>query len=257
MQQFRPQSFNILPPVIKNLLIVNVVMLIITMILGRQGEEFTNFLGLHYIKSDYFKPLQFFTHMFMHGGIMHLFSNMFALWMFGSMLENFWGPKRFLFFYIVSGLGAAVIHSAVVYLKMQSYQNEIASIISADSFDQAQAFVLKHRMYAEDCVGDWKEQLRCAVEAHGDIPTVGASGAVFGVLAAFGYLFPNTILQIIFLPIRFKAKYFVMMYAAFEIWAVIQDNPGDNVAHFAHLGGGLVGFLLVLYWNKTRRKDFF
>lgn len=262
MQQIRPSSFNVLPPVIKNLLIVNVLMLIITMVMDKQGEDLTQFLGLHYIKSDYFKPLQFFTHMFMHGGLMHLFSNMFALWMFGAMLENLWGHKRFLFFYIVCGLGAAAIHSTVVYIGMNMMEDKIQFLIDNGTYNDALVYAQKKLGGDSPALNNithqnWQSFLNSLYDLYRDNPTVGASGAIFGVLAAFGYLFPNMILQIIFLPIRFKAKYFVMMYAAFEIYAVIRDNPGDNVAHFAHLGGGLVGFLLVLFWNKTRRKDFF
>jgi membrane associated rhomboid family serine protease len=171
--------------------------------------------------------------MFMHGSIGHLFFNMFALWMFGSMLENVWGSKRFLIFYVVSGLGAAFLHLGVLYFQMEPLMQ---------TFRQLSA--------------DQQEQLLYSREFIVNTATVGASGAVFGCLAAFGYLFPNSLLYVYFLfPI--KAKWFVLIYAGLELWMGVRNTAGDNVAHWAHLGGGLAGFLLVLCWNKTNRRNFY
>jgi membrane associated rhomboid family serine protease len=169
----------------------------------------------------------------MHGSFGHLLVNMFSLWMFGSMLENLWGSKRFLIFYIVSGLGAAFLHLIVLYFEMEPIMAEFRTLPS----DQQAAYLGSSQFVV-------------------NTPTVGASGAVFGCLAAFGYLFPNSLLYIYFLfPV--KAKWFVLVYAALELWGGVQNTAGDNVAHWAHLGGGLAGFLLVLYWNKRNRRNFY
>ena len=227
MNQFRPSSFNILPPVIKNLLIINGLMFLLTLVLEAKGIRLSQYLGLYPIQSPSFKPFQIVTHMFMHGGVWHIVFNMFALWMFGSILERLWGPQRFLFFYLTCGLGAAAI-----LLGWNFYEvTELKDTIALGGSDAAMAQQLLQ----------WKLA----------IPTVGASGAVYGVLIAFGVLFPNTMLYIYMLfPI--KAKYLIVGLVAFELYMGIQNSVGDNVAHFAHLGGALFGFLLVLYWRKDR-----
>ncbi len=217
MYDYRPTSFNILPHVVKNLLILNVLMFVATLVGGSYGVDLTRKFGLFYIASDYFHPYQFVTHMFMHGSFLHIFSNMFALWMFGSRLENLWGPKRFLFFYFFCGLGAAVMHSFVTYADL----NYLAT--------------------PDEAMMMW------------NIPTVGASGAVFGVLLAFGMVFPNTQLMLLFPPIPIRAKFFVFFYALFELYAGISSfHGGSNIAHFAHLGGMLFGFILLKIWSRQR-----
>lgn len=221
MNEYRPHRFNAMPPVVKNLLIINGLMYLATLAFYKTGIDLNMKLGLFYIGSDYFHPYQFVTHMFMHGSLLHLFSNMFALWMFGMQLENFWGPKRFLFFYFFCGLGAAAIHSLVNYFEIQ------------------------HLLLTEDL-----QRMMNMI----NMPTVGASGAVFGVLLAFGMLFPNTRLMLLFPPIPIKAKYFVFFYAIFELYAGISSlNGGSNIAHFAHVGGMLFGYILIKYWNRRRR----
>lgn len=234
MTDFRPTRFELIPPVIKNLLIVNTLVFFAQYIFGQSGSfKMENMFALHDLHSVYFRPHQLITHMFMHGGFGHLFFNMFALWMFGSILENLWGSKRFLVFYIVSGLGAAFLHLGVLYFQMERVI-EIFNLLPAEK----------------------QAELLYDPEFKVNTPTVGASGAVFGCLAAFAYLFPNSLLYIYFLfPI--KAKWFVLIYASMELWLGISNSAGDNVAHWAHLGGGLVGFLLVLYWNKTNRRTFY
>jgi membrane associated rhomboid family serine protease len=227
-------SFQAIPPVIKNLIIVNVLVFFAQNIFENSPSfNMMNLFALHDVHSVYFRPHQLVTHLFMHGSFGHLFFNMFALWMFGSMLENVWGSKRFLIFYVVSGLGAAFLHLAVLYFEMEN----IMAI-----FRQLPASQQNELLYSR--------------EFKVNMPTVGASGAVFGCLAAFGYLFPNSLLYVYFLfPI--KAKWFVLIYAGLELWMGVQNTAGDNVAHWAHLGGGLAGFLLVLYWNKNNRRNFY
>jgi membrane associated rhomboid family serine protease len=223
-QEFRPRSFQTLPPVIKNLLIINILMFAATKVLKESlGIDLINILGLHYVTASDFKPYQFITYMFMHGNFSHLFFNMFAVWMFGSVLENTWGAKRFLFYYIVTGLGAAAVQYVVFYFQIQDL-NEQYSGIEFTHFKRE----MVNRMVI-----------------------VGASGALFGLLLAFGMMFPNTMLYIYFLfPV--KAKWFVIAYGAIELFTGLSNNPMDNVAHFAHLGGMLFGFIIIMIWKKNR-----
>lgn len=234
MQQFRPTRFEILPPVIKNLLIINGLVFLAQNTLGNQeGVDLNKWFALHTWQSDYFKPWQFITHMFMHGDLGHLFSNMLALWMFGAVLENVWGQKRFLTFYIVCGLGAALCHMVALHVEMQPLYAAYKQLSASEQefYKNLSNFKLNEA-------------------------TLGASGAVFGCLAAFGYLFPNTRIYLYFLfPI--KAKWFVILYAGFELMMAFQNSAGDNVAHIAHLGGALVGIILVYLWNKNNRRTFY
>ena len=229
MTEFRPGRFQMIPVVIKNLIIINVLVWLAEITFGNSGSfRMEDYFALHDIHSPLFRPHQLITHLFMHdpSNFSHLLFNMFALWMFGSILENYWGPKKFLIFYIVSGLGAAVLHLGVLY-----YENSQLLAIA----DQINPYDL---------------------EAKINEATLGASGAVFGCLAAFGYLFPNSLIYLyFFVPI--KAKYFVLIYAGLEFYMGIRSSAGDNVAHWAHLGGALVGVLLVIYWNKTDRRRFY
>jgi|SRR5688500_9764080 membrane associated rhomboid family serine protease len=234
MTEFRPGRFEVIPTVIKNLIIVNVLVFFAQITFERNPTfNLENLFALHDIRSVFFRPHQLITHMFMHGGWAHLFFNMFALWMFGSILENLWGPKRFLIFYVVSGLGAAALHLVVLYIEMSPV---------LEQFHRLPMEVQQEFLYSE------RFKLNTA--------TVGASGAVFGCLAAFGYLFPNSLLYIYFLfPV--KAKWFVLFYAGMELYLGINNSAGDGVAHWAHLGGALVGFILVWFWNKRNRKTFY
>ena len=240
MSDYRPVSLNI-PPVVKNLIIINVIMLFVTWVLELRGIHLSSILGLHFILSPRFEPYQLVTHMFMHGGIMHLFFNMFALYMFGRVLESVWGPKRFFIFYFVTGLGAAVLHMAVLYLDYLNVTSQMSAEQIAIVKDQGYEIFSQGKNYTNELMGKLNE-LMC-------IPTVGASGAVFGVLLGFGMLFPNTQLMLLFPPIPIKAKYFVIGYGVLELYLGI-SQPGSNIAHFAHLGGMLFGFLLIRYWNK-------
>jgi membrane associated rhomboid family serine protease len=241
---YRP-TFGAIPVVVKNLIIVNVLMLLITFVLERMGIDLYTYLGLYFPLSEKFRLHQIFTHMFMHGNLTHLFFNMFALYMFGRVLESVWGPKRFLTFYLVTGLGAVVLHSAVNFIEYyhvtsQLLPDQIANVkeVGYDIWGTNQVF---------------KEPLMNKLNQILNIPTVGASGAVFGILLGFGMLFPNTQLMLLFPPIPIKAKYFVMGYGAIELYLGF-SQPGSNVAHFAHLGGMLFGYFMIKYWNKNSKR---
>ena len=233
MTEFRPGRFEILPAVVKNLLIINVLVFMAQLVLPVSVINMNNLFALHTWQSELFKPWQFITYMFMHStdDYTHLLFNMYALWMFGSVLENDWGPKRFLTFYIVSGLGAALCHMIVLYFENQP----IIDLFNSMPLQQQEYYSL-----------DLQQRLNSI--------TIGASGAVFGCLAAFGYLFAETYVYFIVFPL--KAKWFVLLYAGFELFSAIQNSAGDTVAHFAHLGGALTGFLMVYFWNKTNRRTY-
>jgi len=233
MSDFRFTRPNRFPPVIKNLIIVNVLVFIAQVTFGANSPVIENLFALHDIHSVFFKPHQLLTHMFMHGSIEHLLFNMLALWMFGSVLENYWGAKRFLQFYLISGLGAAVLHLVVLYFEMGPIMEAFKTLPAQQQLELIESPNFKI-----------------------NIATVGASGAVFGCLAAFGYLFPNTLIYVYFLfPI--KAKWFVIIYGALELSLAVRNTAGDNVAHFAHLGGAITGFIIVYIWNKTNRKTLY
>ncbi|MGQ7870549.1 rhomboid family intramembrane serine protease [Sunxiuqinia sp. sy24] len=244
MQNFRP-SFSSIPPVVKNLIIINVLMLVATYIMSMQNIDLTRILGLHYIASPKFEPYQIVSHMFMHGGFTHLLFNMFALWMFGRVLESVWGPKRFFIYYFATGLGAAVLHTFVNFIEYQS----VISKMSPEQIDLVMQNGADILMQGKNYTDPLKGKLNLLL----NIPTVGASGAVFGVLLGFGMLFPNTQLMLLFPPIPIKAKYFVIGYGVIELYLGLA-RPGSNVAHFAHLGGMLFGYLLIRYWNKNSRN---
>jgi membrane associated rhomboid family serine protease len=231
MPYFRPNT-NTIPPVVKNLIIINALMLLATYILEMRGIDLPNILGLHYIQSPYFK---------------HLVFNMFALWMFGRVLENVWGPKRFFIYYFVTGLGAAVFYSLVNYVEFQ--------YISSKMLPETVQMVITQGADILNQGKNFSDPLASKLNLLFNVPTVGASGAVFGILLGFGMLFPNTELMLLFPPIPMKAKYFVMGYGAIELFSGIA-NTGDNIAHFAHLGGMLFGFILIKYWNK-RTTNFY
>jgi membrane associated rhomboid family serine protease len=231
---YRPSNFSELPEVVKNLLIINGLFFLATISLDNFGLDLVKIFGLHQFQSPDFKPHQIITHLFMHGDFTHLFFNMFALWMFGKILENFWGAKRFLTFYIVTGIGAAFVHLLISQYQILSISNQIPEMLN---------LAIEGRYNPSVPISKKLTQLIIT-------PTVGASGAVFGLLLAFGMLFPNTLLYLYF-AIPVKAKYFVIAYGLLELYAGISNNPADNVAHFAHLGGMIFGFFLIKYWRKN------
>jgi membrane associated rhomboid family serine protease len=237
------RGFMALPPVVKNLILINVLMLIATWTAKSVfSVDLTAILGLYFPKSEQFMPLQIITHMFMHANFWHLFFNMFALYMFGGILESVWGPKRFLIYYMVCGLGAAFVHETVILFQYNKLINTIAPDQLQLVLDNGAAVLSEGKQYADVAMRDLQMLL--------NVPTVGASGAIFGVLLAFGVLFPNTQLMLLFPPIPIKAKYFVIGYGAIELYLAV-TQPGSNIAHAAHLGGMLFGYILIRYWRKT------
>jgi membrane associated rhomboid family serine protease len=260
-----------MPPVVKNLLIINGLTFLATITLySKFGVDLTNILGLHYIESPNFRWYQFITHMFMHGNFTHIFSNMFALWMFGTAIENYWGSKRFLYYYLFTGLGAATLHMFVSYLRFNDMHNAILAYKNTPSPESFSYVILNYfpefKYEFSSFLEQWsyfrydpifvQESFKAIDHLYMssiNIPTVGASGAVFGILLAFGVMFPNSLIYVFFmLPI--KAKYFVILYGFFEFYSGIMNQPGDNVAHFAHLGGMIFGLILILYWRNKYRQ---
>lgn len=232
-----------MPPVVKNLIFLNVLMLLADFVIRNAfGVDLGTILGLYFPKSDRFMPLQIVTHMFMHGSFWHLFFNMYALYIFGQVLENVWGPKRFFIFYIVSGLGAALTHEAVIAFQYAHLAQSIGPDNLREVLSEGTAYFKQQQVFTDPEMKNLQMLL--------NIPTVGASGAIFGVLLAFGVLFPNTQLMLLFPPIPIRAKYFVFIYGAIELYMAI-TQPGSNIAHTAHLGGMLFGYLLIRYWRKT------
>jgi membrane associated rhomboid family serine protease len=216
-------------PAVLNLIILNVIVFIAQMMFGGMDGKITDLFALHHYKSDEFRLHQIITHMFMHGGFTHLLFNMFGLWMFGTTIERIWGPKRFLIFYFACGIGAA-------FAQLGSYAFAYHDIDNASlTLDQ---------------VIQYQDGLRANA-------TVGASGAIMGIFAAFGYLFPNTEMMIIPIPIPIKAKWAILGIIAIDLFSGVAGRAGDNVAHFAHLGGAITGFLIVFFQNKTNKKTFY
>ena len=213
----RPGFFSMLTPVVKNLIIINVILMIGTTIIG---EPMYERFSLFPFESPLFHPYQLVTHMFMHGGFWHIFFNMYTLMIFGVALERVWGSGKFFLFYMVTGLGAALCHNFVIHL-------HVADLLAAQDNMFAVAGILR-------------------------TPTVGASGAIYGVLLGYGMLYPNSILQLIFPPTALKAKWFVVIFAAIELLTGLV-NTSDGIAHFAHLGGMLFGLILILIWKKDNR----
>ena len=239
------RNFLGLPPVVKNIILLNVIMLLANWAAQSViGRDLNGILGLYFPKSESFMPVQIVSHMFMHGGFMHLFFNMFALYMFGGILENIWGGKRFFIYYMVCGLGAALVHETVI---MFQY-NKLISVLGPDQvqmvIEEGASYLNENKFYVNEAMKGLQILL--------NVPTVGASGAIFGILLAFGVLFPNTQLMLLFPPIPIKAKYFVIGYGAIELYLAF-TQPGSNVAHAAHLGGMLFGYILLRYWRKTTK----
>ena len=242
---YRPSSFSRLPEIVKNLLIINGLLFLATISLDNYGINLTQLLALHQFQSANFMPHQIISHFFMHADITHLIFNMFAVWMFGTILENVWGSKRFLVYYMVTGIGAAIIHLTVSQYEILSLQSQINPSDLNMLLENGKRILENNQNYSNQLLG----KLNLLINT----PTVGASGAAFGILLAFGMLFPNTLLYIYF-AIPIKAKYFVIIYGLIELYLGLSNNPADNVAHFAHLGGMLFGFLLLKHWQKNNTQ---
>lgn len=235
---YRPAGMNGLPVVTKNIIIINVIVFIATELGKQRGFDLTAYLGLHYFLAPDFKPHQFITYIFMHGNLSHIFFNMLGVFIFGQVLERVWGPKRYLIFYILTGLGAALAQYVVMHIQaveIINWYNERIALPEATA-------MIKSRLI-ENKFNDLNRMV-----------IIGASGSLFGLLGAFGMLFPNQRLYLyFFIPV--KAKWLVIGYGAIELLSGWRNDPMDNVAHFAHLGGLLVGVILVLFWR--RRTDYF
>lgn len=269
MNNYRP--YPSITPAVKIIIIINVIMYFMTEIIDKKtGSNLSNTLGLHLPQSEYWAPYQYITHMFMHGSISHLFFNMFALFMFGRVLESIWVPNVFWCIILLPDWGLPGLNSAVgwweydkMYEQFQAFQNTPQPEILAE-------FIRAHISHRQAGYGNLstigrttnvpqyiqagEDLFRRVITETVNIPTIGASGAIFGILLAFGMLFPNTELFLMFIPIPIKAKYFVIGYGLLEFFLGIQNSAGDNVAHFAHLGGMLFGFILIKYWGKNRKK---
>ena len=229
---------NNTPAVTKNLIIINALCFFAAIVAGKYGIDLNDVLGLHYFESEKFKLYQLFTYMFMHSGFEHIFFNMFAVWMFGRILETVWGPQRFLFFYILCGMGAGIIQEVVQYFQFIPY---FADITQLSALAPNEMVNINGDMYT---VAQWLNRYMRVI----DVSTVGASGAVYAVLMAFGMLFPNQPMYIIPFPMPIKAKWMITGYILIELYLGLTGN--DGVAHFAHLGGMIFGFFLIMYWKK-------
>ncbi|HWZ22552.1 MAG TPA: rhomboid family intramembrane serine protease [Cytophagaceae bacterium] len=250
-------------PMVKNLLIINVAIFALSFLFPIANS----ILSLKDFSSEHFFPTQLITCMFVHFGPMHLFGNMLSLYMFGTVLESYWGAKRFLLFYVVCGVGASLIYAGVHHYEIEKLKTIYYSYSEAPSYNDLSAFEKQygHTLFTTEAKEMVEEnptspqlvtEVKSAMEAYISTmiegPMGGASGAVFGILMAFAVLFPNTELMMLFIPFPIKAKYFIIIYAFMELSLGVIKLPGDNIAHFAHLGGALFGFILVKYWQKQR-----
>lgn len=217
-----------IPVVTKNLLLVNIIAFVATWMLQLRGLDLNDLLGLHFFMAADFQAWQLVTYMFLHSGFTHILFNMFALWMFGVVIENVWGPKKFLFYYISCGVGAGIMQEIAQFF---SFYFTISAQDPTVGFGEL--FAIGHQLSTQ--LNGWT--------------TIGASGAVYAILLAFGMIFPNERIFIFPLPIPIKAKWFVMFYVAIELFSAMSSS-GDNVAHMAHLGGMLFGYLMIRYWNN-------
>ena len=260
-------------PVVKNLIILNVLLFLGTYVLGSQFNiNLTRLLALHYPGSQYFQPYQFVTYMFMHGGIMHIAFNMYALWLFGTAIESDWGNKRFFIYYFFTGIGAALLHLLVNHIIFSGMASQITAFQNTPTPELFKHFVESHKTYFNQSVYDfinrWSmspdnpryiyEALQTMTQIYQsaiNIPTVGASGAVFGILLAFGMMYPNAQLMLLIPPMPVKAKWLVIGYGAISLFLGF-SQPGSNIAHFAHLGGMLFGFILIKYWVYQEKKRY-
>jgi membrane associated rhomboid family serine protease len=271
----RSSFLGSIPPVVKNLLIINVLVFLASSIFQSSlGINLNDIAGLHFFMSEKFNPAQLVTYMFLHANLSHIFFNMFAVYMFGRVLEQVWGPKRFLTFYLVTGIGAAVMQQIVQYIELKPFLDAVEFYKTNPSHEDlvvllrdylrpatlemaqnAQAFTRSYdQIVASNPQGaitlslEFVQQFR--IDYLNAFTTIGASGAVFGILLAFGMLFPNTQLMLLFPPIPIKAKYFVMIYGVMELFYGVGNFKADNVAHWAHLGGMLFGFFMIRYWRR-------
>ena len=254
-----------LTPAAKNILIINGIIYILSDFIGLRSYIIENF-GMRYFHSENFQPYQILTYMWVHGGFGHLFGNMFSVLVFAPILERVWGSKKFLIYYLITGIGAGILYSGINYYENYSFEIKVKSYEQNPSPESFRKLVLNNsseyynRLY--DFIDSYEQNpsnsndnqsiayANDLLKVKSDVPMVGASGAVFGILLAFAMLFPNMELMLLFFPIPVKAKYLVLVYGIYELWSEINRMPGDNVAHFAHLGGMLIGYLILKYWKR-------
>ncbi len=223
-------------------------MLLGTMVLGTRGVDLFNMLGMHWPGSQLFSYWQPVTHIFMHANFMHLVFNMYGLWFFGRMLEIVWGGKRFALFYFITAFAGMVLYYATVYMEIRSFDPQLIQEV----YERGPGLILQSR------AGEpWDSEQFKTLNVLFNIPSMGASGALFGLLGANYVLFGNTRIMFIFIPFTFKIKHFVLVYGLYELYRGVFASAGDNVAHFAHVGGLVAGIILVKYWNKTNRNSFY
>lgn len=239
---------NNLPAVTKNLLIINVLCYFGIIVANRYGIDLKDVLGLHFFLASDFKLFQLISYMFMHADIQHIFFNMFAVWMFGRTLEQVMGSKRFLIYYMVCGIGAGLVQELVQYVEFLTLSSSMP-LEAVNLVFQEGAELLRSRM-------NYVDGNMASLNSTVNMPCVGASGAVYGILLAFGMLFPNSQMFVFPLPFPIKAKFFVIGYAVIELFSGL-GSSGDGVAHFAHLGGMIFGFFLIMYWRKKNNNGQF
>ena len=263
MSSYRPSFLSSIPPVVKNLIAINVILWLATIltpaIFRRWGISFdlTDVLGMHYWASEKFNLAQLITYMFMHGGVGHIFFNMFALYMFGGVLENFWGPKRFFVYYLITGIGAGIVQQLFWTVEYHSVITAMNEAIAANSGELLMPFqhIFDKNFEMSSLMNFKAPHLIELKQMFLNLPvTVGASGSVFGLLLAFGWLFPEVKLMMLFFPVPIKARVFVLLYGVAELFLGVANFSGDSVAHFAHLGGMLFGVILILIWKKRPFK---
>lgn len=238
--------FNHLPQVTKNIILLNIMFFVVTFVLQYQGIDLSSSLGAHYVNSPLFKPYQIVTHFFMHGGFFHILFNMYLFAILGAYLEHIWGPKRFFIFYIASASGAFALYNILGAYEL--YQLKTFITAHGGNMTEINQSVLNGMVIKDG--GALETYTRMC-----NTTIVGASGAIFGVMTAFAILFPNTEFRLYF-AIPIKAKYFVAAYFLIEVYLSLQNNPNDNTAHLAHVGGAIVGAIIVLFWRKADRSNF-
>lgn len=258
---------NNIPPVTKNLLLINVLLYILMMVsISTNGPDLTNYLSAHYVMTPFFEPYQIVTHMFMHSSflITHIFFNMFILVIFGSHLERIWGAKHYFIFYFACGLGAFaldnIVHGIEIYNLKETLIAKGVNMVSFDNLiekisflSQAESGEIQNELFGgKDVTYEAQRYFNLSTTSG-----VGASGALFGLLAAFAILFPNTELYLMFLPIPIKAKYFIGFYVLYELYMALNPVSGDFTNHLAHLGGALVGAIIVIVRRKTNKTNFY
>jgi membrane associated rhomboid family serine protease len=255
---------NNIPPVTKNILILNILFFFLTLVLEGQGLELEKILGAFYVNSPLFQPFQMATHFFMHGGFMHIFMNMWLLLMMGSYLEKLWGPKKYFVFYLISALGAFALFNGIGVYKIYELKASLGGFIDTNAIDQ----IIKISGSVQEAFSRTNEYLN-TLPAGSSVNTehlatyimkcnttiVGASGAIFGIMAAFGILFPNTEFYV-YGAIPVKAKFLIGGYFLLELYLSFKGSSGDGIAHLAHVGGAIAGAIMILYWRKTDKQNF-